>query len=103
MMLHASTVLTVLLAWHRFQSADQPVEYFVTWKYINPTVSAFKSTAVAVLLGVCLGLPLFWEPSIDSESLITFKRFNNTHVVLVRLIFLELIYLKVKHFFLFDG
>ena len=37
MMLHSSTFLTVLLAWHRFSAAVKPVEYFIKWKFINPT------------------------------------------------------------------
>jgi hypothetical protein len=37
MMVHTSTYLTVLLAWHRFCAALQPVEYFMKWKFINPT------------------------------------------------------------------
>ena len=37
MMLLCSTYLTVLLAWHRFCAATKPVEYFIKWKFINPT------------------------------------------------------------------
>ena len=87
MMLHASTFLTVLLAWHRFKAADQPVEYFITWRFINPTVSALKSMAVAVVVGACLAVPLFWEPTIYMESLINFKKYNKTHIILVRTFF----------------
>ena len=42
-MLHASTFLTVLLARHRFNASDKPVEYFIKWKFINPNASALKS------------------------------------------------------------
>jgi hypothetical protein len=37
LMLHTSTFLTALLAWHRFKAAKKPVEYFVRWKFVNPT------------------------------------------------------------------
>jgi hypothetical protein len=37
MMLHTSTFLTSLLAWHRFRAADKPVRYFVDWKLANPS------------------------------------------------------------------
>jgi hypothetical protein len=39
LMLHASTFLTVLLAWHRFNASDRPIEYFISWKMVNPNWS----------------------------------------------------------------
>jgi hypothetical protein len=81
-MLHTSTYLTVLLAWHRFNAAVRPVEYFITWKFANPTFSALKALAVSIVIGFVMVLPLFFEPEIESQNVVEYQPFNRTHGLL---------------------
>jgi hypothetical protein len=48
-MLHSSTFLTVLLAWHRFNATVHPIEYFIAWKLVNPTWYIFSSLRGSVI------------------------------------------------------
>ena len=82
-MLHASTFLTVLLAWHRFNASARPIEYYLSWKMVNPNVSAFKAMAICLLAGTALVIPLFFEPKVEYETYMLYKKINVTHVLLV--------------------
>jgi hypothetical protein len=42
MMLHISTFLTILLAWNRHEAARNPLDYFVAWRFANPTGIVLK-------------------------------------------------------------
>lgn len=84
MMLHTSTFLTVLLAWHRFNASERPIEYYVHWKLVNPNTSAGKAITVCLILSLLLVVPLFFEPVVTSKQYMTFSKVNSTHVLLVR-------------------
>ncbi len=84
MMLHASTFLTVMLAWHRFNASKRPIEYYVNWKLVNPNTSAGKAITVCLILSLLLVVPLFFEPVVTSKHYMTFSKVNSTHVMLVR-------------------
>ena len=91
LMLHSSTFLTVLLAWHRFNASDRPIEYYISWKMVNPNVSAIKAIIVCLLAGTALVIPLFFEPKVQYETYMLYRKINDSHVVLVSL----LIYLYI--------
>jgi hypothetical protein len=82
-MLHASTFLTVLLAWHRFNASDRPIEYYISWKMVNPNVSAFKAITACLMAGTALVIPLFFEPKVQYETYMLYRKVNATHVLLV--------------------
>ncbi len=83
LMMHSSTFITVLLAWHRFSAADNPVAYLVAWKFVNPRRSAIKALIVAMVGSLLLVTPLFFEPKVEIDRYIEYEEFNNTHIVLV--------------------
>ena len=83
LLLHTSTILTMLIAWHRFKATDAPLDYLVTWKFVNATRSALKSLAVSIVIGFVLVIPLFFEPTLEANSEIDMKQLNTTHVLLV--------------------
>ena len=85
LMLHTSTFLTVLLAWHRFTAADRPLEYYIAWRFINPKWSALKAMMTSLVAGLFLVIPLFFEPRVETERYMQYEEFNNSHVVLVSL------------------
>ncbi len=84
MMLHASTFLTVMLAWHRFNASERPIEYYVAWKLVNPNTSAGKAITMCLILSLLLVIPLFLEPVVATKHYMTFSKVNSTHVMLVR-------------------
>jgi hypothetical protein len=86
-MLHASTYLTVLLAWHRFNASDRPIEYYISWKMVNPNVSALKAIIVGLVAAMILVIPLFFEPKVQYETYMSYKKINATHVLLVKIHF----------------
>lgn len=87
LMMHSSTFITVLMAWHRFRAADHPVDYLVAWRFVNPQWSAFKALVVAMTGSFLLITPLFFEPKVEIDRYIEYEEFNDTHIVLVSIIF----------------
>ena len=85
LMLHTSTLLTMQIAWHRFKATNAPLEYLVTWKFVNPTQWALKSLAGSIIVGFLLVIPLFFEPALEAKSEIEYQELNETHVLLVSL------------------
>lgn len=83
MMLHASTFLTVMLAWHRYNASKRPFEYYVRWKLVNPNVSAGKAISGCLIMSLVLVVPLFFEPVVMSNHYMTFSKINSSHVMLV--------------------
>jgi hypothetical protein len=83
LMMHSSTFITVLMAWHRFSAADHPMDYLVAWKFVNPRWSAFKALIVAMAGSFLLVTPLFFEPKVEIDRYIEYEEFNNTHIILV--------------------
>lgn len=83
LMMHSSTFITVLLAWHRFSAADHPVDYLVAWKFVNPRWSALKAMVVGMLSSFLLVAPLFFEPKVEIDRYMEYEEHNNTHIILV--------------------
>lgn len=83
LVMHSSTFITVLMAWHRFSAADNPVDYLVAWKFVNPGRSAIKALLVAMSCSLLLVTPLFFEPKVEIDRYIEYEEYNNTHIILV--------------------
>jgi hypothetical protein len=83
LMLHTSTILTMQIAWHRFKATNAPLDYLVSWKFVNATKWALKSLAGSVFIGLILVIPLFFEPTLEAKSQIDLRRLNKTHKLLV--------------------
>jgi hypothetical protein len=94
LMLHTSTFLTVLLAWHRFCAADKPLDYYIAWRFVNPKWSALKAMMTSLVVGIILVIPLFFEPRVEIERYMKYEEFNSTHIILVRN---NKVILKLKH------
>jgi len=50
---------------------------------VNVTVSALKSFALSLFIGLVLAAPLLLEPKLESENVIHLEQINQTHVLLV--------------------
>ena len=88
LMLHTSTFLTVLLAWHRFYAADKPLDYYIAWRFVNPKWSALKAMLTSLLFGIVLVIPLFFEPRVETERYMKYEEFKMLETKIATLLLL---------------
>jgi hypothetical protein len=77
--------LKCIILLYRFKATTAPLDYLVTWKFVNATQWALKSLAGSVFIGFVLVIPLFFEPTLEAKSQIQFHGLNKTHGLLVSL------------------
>jgi hypothetical protein len=77
--------LKCIILLYRFKATTAPLDYLVTWKFVNATQWALKSLAGSIIVGFLLVIPLFFEPALEAKSEIEYQELNETHVLLVSL------------------
>ena len=79
LMLHSSTIITVLLARQRYHALRYPIEYRNSNLTTNPWLPAMKAVTLAFISSGAFILPLFFERSIEYEEVASVRDVNDTY------------------------